>query len=261
MRVHGNVSVSFARPAYRPYYGRTWGVGGRVWVGGYYPRYYPRYSYYPRYYYYYQPVPSYYGCYSPCGSSYYPVEPQSTAPGVAVAAPVAERPELPKLGIGLFAGGVKVSDKDDSSDIGVLGRFRLTPGLIIEGELGQTKYPNDARVDRRLGASLVYEIGAYNKLAPYVLGGLGVQQADVNNEFSTTQNFAELGVGLRYAFSPNFHVLFDIRAGSRKSVSSDAPASGSGTIGTSAREVSPPSPDSGTSEDYTRGRLAVMLYF
>lgn len=258
MRVHGNVSVRFSRPAYsyggsyRPHY-RTWGVGGRVWVGGYYPRY----SYYPRYYYYYQPVPSYYGCYSPCGSSYYPVEPQSGAPGVAVAAPVAERPELPKLGIGLFAGGVKVSDKDDSSDIGIIGRFRLTPGLLIEGELGQTKYPNDERVDRRLGASLIYEIGAYNKLAPYVLGGLGVQQADVNDEFSTTQNFAELGVGLRYAFSPNFHVLFDIRAGSRKSVSS----SDSGLGDAVAREVSPPSPNSGESEDYTRGRLAVMLYF
>jgi outer membrane protein with beta-barrel domain len=266
VRVHGNVSVgaSFSRPSYgysygyrggyRPY--SSWGVRGHIYVGGGY--YYPRY-YYPRYYYYYQPVPSYYGCYNACGSSsYYPVEGASTAPGVAVAAPPAP-PELPKLGIGLYAGGVRLSNSDvnESQEVGLLGRFRLTPGLLIEGELAKTEYANNARVDRRLGASLVYEIGAYNKLAPYVLGGLGVQQAQVDGDFTTTQNFAELGVGLRYAFSPNFHLLFDVRAGTRKSVSSDAPSG----LNSSARVVSPPSPDSGDSEDYTRARLAAMLYF
>ena len=218
VRVHGNVSV---RGSYgggvRVYSTPRWNVGGRVYVGngGYYPRY--RYHYY-----YYQPVPSYYGYYS---TGYYPVEP-SPAVATTVVAPVA-RPELPKFGLGLFAGGVSVEDEKESSDIGVLGRLRLTPGLLIEGELGKMSYENDLRVDRRLGASLVYEIGAYNKLAPYVLGGLGVQQADVGGSYSTTQDYAELGVGLRYAISPHFHVLFDIRAGSRSTVSesSGTPAS------------------------------------
>jgi hypothetical protein len=253
-RVHvrtPGASVSYSRsPRYAPR--RSWSVSGRIYVG-------PRYAYYPRYRYYrpyyYQPVPSYYGYYQ---QSYYPVAPAPVAaPAVTVAAP-APRRALPKFGIGLFAGGVAVENVDESSDLGVLGRFRLTPGLLIEGELGKTSYEGDLRVDRRLGASLVYEIGAYNRLAPYVLAGLGAQQADVGGEFTTTQNFGELGIGLRLALTPNFHLLFDVRAGSRASVSSDAP-SVSGDV--AARVVSPPSVDSDESEEYTRARFAAALYF
>lgn len=249
-RVSGGVSVSWARPAYRPTYRRSWSVGGRIYVGG--GGYYPYYGYYPRYrYYYYTPVPSYYGVYN---SYYYPVQPAPQT-SVAVAAP-APRPELPKFGIGLFGGGVSVEGVDESSDIGLLGRIRLTPGLLIEGELGKTSYEDDLRVDRRLGASLVYEIGAYNKFAPYLLGGLGVQQAEVGGEFNTTQNFGEIGVGLRWAITPHFHLLGDVRAGSRATVSSDEP---SGDV--LMRTVSPPSASSDESEEYTRARIAAMLYF
>jgi len=259
IRVHarvpsGGVSVGYSRsPSWYPR--RTWSVGGNVWVGGYYPRY----RYYRPYYYYYQPVPSYYGYYE---QSYYPVAPAAgtpVAPTVAAAIPAtpAPRPDLPRFGIGLFAGGVSVKDQNESSDIGVLGRFRLTPGLLIEGELGKTSYENDLRVDRRLGASLVYEIGAYNRLAPYVLAGLGAQQADVGGAYTTQQNFGEVGVGLRLALSPNLHVLLDLRAGSRATMSSDQPT----VAGTTARMVSPPSASSNESEDYTRGRLSAVLYF
>lgn len=258
-RVHvrapsGGVSVSYSRaPRYVPQ--RSWSVSGHVHVG---PRYYPRYRYYRPYYAYnyYQPVPSYYGYYE---QSYYPVAPAvaAPAPAVAVSAP-APRRELPKFGIGLFAGGVSVEDVDESSDVGALGRFRLTNGLLIEGELGKTSYEDNLRVDRRLGASLVYEIGAHNRLAPYVLGGLGVQQADVGGEYTTTQNFAELGVGLRLAVTPNVHLLLDIRAGSRASVSSDEDRT---LTDAAARVISPPSVDSDESEEYTRARLAAALYF
>lgn len=249
---HPSVSVSYSRGVrWAPR--RSWSVGGRVYVGGYYPRY--RY-YRPYYYYHYQPVPSYYGYYE---QSYYPVAPAvapAPAPAVAVAAP-APRRALPKLGIGLFAGGVSVEDRDESSDIGVLGRFRLTPGLLIEGELGKTEYEDNLRVDRRLGASLVYEIGAYNRLAPYVLAGIGAQQAEVGGDYTTTQNFAEVGVGLRLALSSNLHLLFDIRAGSRASVSSDSPD----VVDVAARTISPPSVDSDENEEYTRARLSAALYF
>lgn len=258
VRVHvraPSVSVNYSRSP-RIYTGRSWSVGGHVHVG---PRYYPRYRYYRPYYhyYYYQPVPSYYGYYE---QNYYPVAPAPSAapavtPAVAVAAPPPERP-LPKFGLGLFAGGVSVEDVDDSSDVGILGRFRLTQGLLIEGEVGKTSHADDLRVDRRLGASLVYEIGARNRLAPYVLGGLGVQQAEVGGEFTTTQNFAELGLGLRFAVTPSVHLLFDVRAGSRASVSSDEP-----TADIATRVVSPPSVDSDESEEYTRARLAAALYF
>jgi hypothetical protein len=243
---HGSVSVHWSSPPRSVYRPRGWSVGGSIWVGGYYPRYryYRPYSYYPAY------VPSYYG------ATYYPVEAQPQPGIVAVADP---RPELPKFGIGLFAGGVSVQDQEDSNDVGVLGRLRLTDGLLIEGELGKTSYPNDLRVDRRLGASLVYEIGARNRLAPYVLAGLGAQQADVAGTYTTTQDFAEIGVGLRYALTPHFHVLFDVRAGSRNTVSSDDPAPV--PAGTSARTISPPSAESGDNENYSRARLSAVLYF
>jgi hypothetical protein len=240
----GSVSVHWSRPTRHVYRPRSWSVGGRIWVGTY-----PRYRYYRPYYYYY-PVPSYYSY----NVGYYPVAP-AAAPGiVAVAAP---RPELPKLGIGLFAGGVSVEDRSDSSDVGVLGRFRLTHGLLIEGELGKTSYENDLRVDRRVGGSLVYEFGAHNRFAPYVLAGLGVQQADVAGEYQTTQNFGELGIGIRYALSRHVHITADIRGGSRNTISSDAPM----PDGTAARMISPPDPESDETEEYTRGRLSAIVYF
>ena len=247
----GGVSVRYSRPAWRP---RSWSVGGHIWVGG---GYYPRYRYY-RPYYYYTPVPSYYGYYS---TTYYPVAPAPAVSTTVVEAP--SRPELPKFGLGLFAGGVAVEGADgastnESSDVGALARFRLTPGLILEGEIGKQTYEDSQRTDRRLGASLIYEIGAYNKLAPYVLAGLGVQQADVDGEYTTRQNFGELGIGLRWAVTPNFHLAFDIRAGSRASVDDDRPDS---IDGTSARSVSPPSADSDESEEYSRARLSAILYF
>ena len=79
-------------------------------------------------------------------------------------------------------------------------------GLLVEGELGKTSTSvngvDNVRVDRRLGGSLIYEFGAYNRFAPYVLAGLGVQQANVDGDYNTTQDFGEIGVGLRYALTP-----------------------------------------------------------
>jgi hypothetical protein len=263
-RVSGSVSVGsswhFARPAWTP---NRWHVSGSIYVG-------PRYVYYPRPYYVYYPtyVPSYYET-----TSYYPVQPAYTAPGVTVVAPV--RQPLPKLGIGLFAGGSAVESQsggaNESDDLGLLARFRITPGLIIEGELGKMSYDVDGydnvRVDRRLGASLLYEIGAYNKWAPYILVGTGVQQADVAGEFQTTQDYGEIGAGLRWALTPKFHLAFDLRAGSRSTVSSDnsAPTATGGVnnsqTGVSMRTITPPPEASNESEEYSRARLSAILYF
>jgi len=241
----GGVSVHYARPAWRP----RPTFGGSIWVG--------RSYYYPRPYYYYAPeyVPSYYGY----GQSYYPVQPMA-APGVAVATPAAPQPEaMPSFGIGVFAGGSNVQDKQDSSDLGALVRLRLTPGLLVEGELGKTSFKDDVRVDRRIGGALVYEIGARNTLAPYLLAGLGVQQADVDGSFSTTQDFGEVGVGLRWALSRSLHLTFDIRAGSRKTIDSNQPD----VVSNAARTIAPPSGvgANNATEDYTRGRLAAILNF
>lgn len=229
--------VHFARPYWRP---RVW-AGGNVWVGGYY---YPR----PYYYYYYpEYVPSYYG-------SYYPVQPQpqpTAAPGtVAVAEP---RPALPTLGIGVFAGGTNVQGQQDSSDVGAMVRIRLTPGLLAEGEIAKTSFQDVDRTDRRIGGSLIYEFGAYNSLAPYVLAGGGVNQADINGSFTTTQDFGEIGVGLRWAVSRNLHLTADIRAGRRQAVDSNQPSA--------LQTIDPSTGTSNDFEDYTRGRLAAVLNF
>jgi len=237
---------------YGGYRGYGWGFHGHIYVGGYPYWYYPNnYYYYPEY------VPSYYG------TTYYPVQP-AAAPGVA-AEVLVPPPPLPRFGIGVFAGGVS-SDVDNSTntqetDLGVLGRFRLTDGLLIEGELGKISYnvngQDNVRVDRRLGGSLVYEIGARNSLAPYVLAGLGVQQASVDGNYNTTQDYGEVGVGLRLALSRHFHITFDVRAGTRSTVSQDktAPANTLGTM------VAPPASNSNSNEDYTRARLAAIFYF
>jgi hypothetical protein len=244
-RVAGRVGVRFARPHWRP---RVW-VGGSVWVGGYY---YPR----PYYYYYYpESVPSYYYGYGGYGGSYYPVQP-SAAPGVVAAAP--QRPPMPSFGIGVAAGGSNVDGRKDSSDHSALVRHRLTPGLLIEGELGRTEFENNVRVDRRIGGSLVWEIGAHNSFAPYILGGGGVQQAEVDGSFSTTQEFGEIGVGLRWALSRNLHLTVDVRAGARKAIDSNQPEVITGT----PRSIAPPIGANGDdTENFTRARLAAILYF
>ncbi|HTR53010.1 MAG TPA: outer membrane beta-barrel protein [Kofleriaceae bacterium] len=238
---------------YRGYRGGWWG-GGHVWVGGYAP-WWPSYYYYgPEY------VPSYYG------SSYYPVQPGAAAyagPSAYLAPP----PPLPRLGIGVFGGAVNsdlnMASNTQETDFGLLGRFRLTDGLLVEGELGKTSYEvnnvSDVRQDRRLGGSLIYEFGARNAFAPYVLAGLGVQQADVGGTYSTTQDYGELGLGLRLALTPHFHLTFDVRAGSRSTVSNDsATAMPTGSI---ERSVTPPTSSSGNDESYTRARLAAIYYF
>ena len=143
----------------------------------------------------------------------------------------------------------------------MLARFRLTQGFIVEGELGKESTSvngqDNVRVDRRLGGSLLYEFGARNHFAPYVLAGLGIEQASTDGSYNTTQDYAELGVGLRYALTPHFHITFDVRAGSRSTVSQDSD-------GTTARSVvSPPScgqrPERGLHARASRGDSVLLI--
>jgi hypothetical protein len=271
----GGVSVhvgrSFARPAIRP---RVW-VGGRWWYHGYY---WPRPYFY--YYYPYTYGPESYGGY---GNSYYPVQPGAGGPGtVAMAAPRRREQPLPVFGIGVFGGGTAIHDQHEAKEFGALIRLRLSPSLLLEGELakdtldGDTAAPhctqlgpcplvavNGQRVDRRIGGSLIWELGARNMLAPYLLVGGGVQQAKVSNgdffnsDFSTTQDFGEVGVGLRLALSRTVHIAADIRAGRRKTIDS-SDQGGSVTF----RTIDPPSGGSNNdTEDYTRARVAAILNF
>jgi hypothetical protein len=181
------------------------------------------------------------------------------APGVVTVAPVAPPPAPPTFGIGVFAGGTSVHEnQQESSDLGILGRIRLTPGLLIEGEFAKTSFKDDVRVDRRFGGSLIWEIGARHAFAPYLLGGGGVNQAELDGSFTTTQSFGELGVGLRLALSRNLHVTLDVRGGVRKTIDSDQPDD----VALAVRSVAPPaSVGSDDRENYGRARLAAILNF
>lgn len=264
----GSVSVRFARPVSRPIF------RPRVWVGG---RWWWNYYWWPRPYYYYYPeyVPSYYG------GTYYPVQPgvsAGAAPGAVAVAP-RQRP-LPTFGFGVFAGGTSVNGMKDASEIGLLARLRLMPGLLIEGELAKDSVSGNVhgcqpdipctaiavigdRVDRRLGASLIWELGPRNSFAPYLLAGGGVQQAKVTSgdffgsDFTTTQDYGEIGVGLRWALSRSLHLTADIRAGRRKTIDSNQ------NVTPVARgTIIPPSGGPGNdTEDYTRARLAAVINF
>jgi hypothetical protein len=239
---HVRIRVGGPRVHYRVYRPRPRPVrvhvGGSIWVGG--GTYYgPRFA---------EPPPSHSYCDCDDGGYYGPVRP---APSVVVSQP-APRPALPRWGLGIAAGGVSVEGQDAGDDLALIGRFRLTPGLAIEGEVGKNELADGQRVDRRLGASLVYELGAYNRWAPYGVAGIGVSQVDVGGgEYESDQRFAEIGVGLRLALSRRIHVAADIRAGSREQIGGD---SGDAR----AFSVAPPADES---EEYTRLRLSGLLYF
>ena len=262
IRLRGGVSVRVGRPVVvRP---RVW-VGGRWWWRGWYG---PRPYYY---YYYYYPyggeyVPSYYG-----GGSYYPVQPGQSvaAPGNVAVAP--RREPMPTLGFGVFAGGTRINGMDNASELGLLGRLRLTDGLLLEAEVakdtlnGQVSgtFTGGERIDRRIGGSLIFEIGARNALAPYILAGGGIQQAKVSGadffggDFTTTQDFGEIGVGLRLALSRNIHIAADLRAGRSKTIDSN-----NNNVVPLARTISPPPANAdNNTEDFTRGRIMAILNF
>jgi hypothetical protein len=166
------------------------------------------------------------------------------------------------FGLGVSAGGTSIdhgNSRTDASNLSALARLRLTPGLLIEGELGRTSFKDDVRVDRRIGGFLVWELGAYNSLAPYLLAGGGVQQAEVDSDFKTRQEFGEIGVGLRLALSRNLHLTLDIRAGRAKTI--DSNDNNNGDIRPLARVGGAPGFSPPDTEDFTRGRLAAILYF
>ncbi len=231
------VRVRVHRPAPPPVRVR---VGGSIYVGvGWYHR--TRFAAPP-------PPAVYDDC--NCGGDYYPVAP---APTVGVAAAAYTRPELPRWGLGVAAGGVDVQGEAAGDDLALIGRFRMTPGLSLEGELGKSELADGSRVDRRLGASLVWELSPYNRWSPYVVGGLGVTQVEVGDDvYETSQEFGEVGVGLRWAVTPKLHLGADIRAGSR-SASEDAMP-----LDAAYRAVTPPTDES---EEYTRARLSGVLFF
>jgi Outer membrane protein beta-barrel domain len=230
--------------SYRPYY------RPRVHL-----RYYPRPYFYPGFYWgfrYASPPPCYYEC-GPSVSAYYYGPPRAP---VAVAAPAVEpEPPLARLGIGVFGGSVDVENNDAGADLGLIGRLRLTRHLMLEAEFSKTELADGERVDKRLGGALLLDFMPYSALSPYVLGGGGFGQTEVNDgEFSAEQAYGELGAGLEWRLGRHIALFGDLRAGVRESNASDDEI-----MLIKGRPGGDASVDD--NERFTRARIGALLYF
>jgi opacity protein-like surface antigen len=244
----GGPRVRVVRPyyRYRPVHRPTVYVGGHIWLGGGY--YYDRPFAQP------PPPPPPADC--NCEGGYYgPIAP---APATYVSAPVVIEQPLPRWGIGAFMGGVEVDGDHEGEDVGLIGQFRLTRGLILEGEIAKNTLEDGGRVDRRMMAGLKYELGAERRWAPYLAAGLGTTQVEVEGGWQDSQAVAELGGGLRWRLSPAISLFADMRFGSRESVDRDDSPEDLGGLPTdsSARALVPEN-----EESFSRFRLGGMVTF
>jgi hypothetical protein len=165
-------------------------------------------------------------------------------PSVMVAAPPPIEP-LPRLGVGLYAGSVNIDDRTQGGEIGLFGRLRVTEKLYVEGELGKAEM-SDARIDRRLGAALLFDFSPRSRFSLNVLGGLGLSQTESGTAFED-KSYGELGLGVTYRPTPRLHLAADVRAGARSPVEDEFASNDSST--------------SFEEEGFTRGRLSAMVFF
>jgi hypothetical protein len=220
-------------------------VGGHIWLGGgyYYERPFAQPPPAPA------PAPA-----CNCGPEYYgPIAP---APVYGAAVVVAEEPRLPRWGLGVFMGGVSVDGEHEGEDVGLIGQIRLTKGLLLEGEIAENTLEDGGRIDRRMLLGLNYEFGAHRKLAPYVTGGIGTTQVEVEGGWEDNQAVAEIGAGLRYRLSPRISLFGDLRFGSRESIEDESDPRPLPEPGSTGRALLPEG-----DEDYSRVRLGGMITF
>lgn len=230
------------------------GGGGHVHVRPY-PGPYVRVR--PRYYWgwgvrFASPPPPPPSCYEGCAtvSAYY----TAPAPAVAVAAPLPP-PPVPTFGIGVFAGSVDVEGNEYGTDLGLVGRLRLSDHFRLEGELSKTDIEDGARIDRRVGGALLYDFNPYGSFAPYILAGVGVGRAELDGMYGANQGYGEVGLGLEWRLTRQFALIGDIRAGSRQNRMDDEDE-----IQPLVSTVPPPA-TMDEDENYTRARIGALLYF
>jgi hypothetical protein len=229
------------------------GGGGHVHVRPY-PGPYVRVR--PRYYWgwgvrFASPPPPPPSCYEGCAtvSAYY----TAPAPAVAVAAPLPP-PPVPTFGIGVFAGSVDVEGNEYGTDLGLVGRLRLSDHFRLEGELSKTDIEDGARIDRRVGGALLYDFNPYGSFAPYILAGVGVGRAELDGMYGANQGYGEVGLGLEWRLTRQFALIGDIRAGSRQNRADEDAVE-------PLISTTPPPATMDEDENYTRGRIGALLYF
>jgi hypothetical protein len=244
VRIGGGIRVRTPRVHWRPHryhYGPR--RGAVIYYGGGYYDY--RWAAPP-------PPPPPCDC-APGVPSYYP--PAAPVP-VVVAQPAP--PRLARLGLGGFVGGTDVDGEGEADDAGLFARLRLTRGLILEGEIAHSELGDD-REENRVGGSLIYEFGAANRWAPYILGGIGVsvREDEYGVEEEYGRGYGEIGIGLRWALTERFHLAADIRAGAAGTIEEDD-WDEDDAVRSAAFQ---PRPDDDEAVEYTRARLSAVIYF
>lgn len=188
-------------------------------------------------------------CYDDCGH----VHAHYTAPSHVVVEPPPPPPPqaTPTFGLGLFAGPVDV-DGYESTDLGLIGRLRLSHHLRLEAEVSKSEFQYSDRLDRRLGAALMYDFSPTGQLAPYLLGGLGVGRSEFGDTgVGADLAYGEVGIGLEWRVTDKLSLIGDIRAGQAESRMDDDDVVLLVVPETSFAEES----------EYLRGRLGGVLYF
>ncbi len=246
IRVGGGIRVRTPRVHWRPHrhYGPRAGAVIYVGGGGYYDYRWAA-----------PPPPPPCDCAAPVPAYYYPAQPAA----VVVAQPPA--PRLARLGLGGFIGSTdNDSFSGEGEDAGIFLRLRLTRGLILEGEAAHSDL--DGPLDEtRVGASAIYEFGAKNRWAPYILLGGGVSATgddDGDDDDHVARSYGEIGVGLRFAVTERFHLAGDIRGGAATTLERDERYYDDSP---DARGVIIPPDDSEEETEYTRARLSAVIYF
>lgn len=205
--------------------------------------------------------PDFYPYYYPyCPHQYwfflYGVPPPTwTGCGLPVVVATAPEPELARLGLGVFGGSVEVEENDAGTDLGLVARLRLSRHFQLEAELSRTDIGDGARVDKRIGGALLLQLLPDSALSPYLLGGGGFGRAELDDgNLTANQAYGEIGVGLEWALAPHFSLFGDLRAGLRRSDT---------TEDRRALLVRDRGKGAGVDDDerFTRARIGALLYF
>jgi hypothetical protein len=233
---------------------RPYSRGGGGWRTPARVRYVPRYGYgwgYGPYWgvVYRSPGVYYYDAYPSVGYAY------AGEPAV-VAAPSPE-PPVPRVAVGVFAGGTHLAQDAERGgrDVGLVGRFRLTPHLGLEAELSKSELGGGERVDRSFGGALFVDLTPWSKLSVYLLGGAGLGASAYDGGDDRRHTYAELGAGIEWRLVERLSLIGDLRGGRRDVEEPEY------VIQRGERVTILPGPDADDSSGYTRGRIGLLLSF
>ena len=125
--------------------------------------------------------------------------------------------------LGAFAGTMSTQGMESGSDLGLFGQYRFSRAFALELEIAKSKQANGGRVDRRVGAAILYNIAPSRRLAPFLLAGAGYGQSEIAaGEFHAQQGYGEIGAGLRLRLSRTIQIVGDLRSGKRSTRSGQA---------------------------------------